>query len=60
MVLLKILTTVSETGLLTHIDPEYSNGVLMNCSDKKEYDALFPQHPLSEMRRFIAELIELN
>ena len=35
-------------------------GMLMNSSEKKEYDSRFPQHPLSELRRFVAELISLN
>ena len=41
-------------------DAEYDRGIPMNCSEKKEYDSQFPQHPLSEARRFIAELINLN
>ena len=41
-------------------DPDYMNGNRMNCSERKEYDKLFPEHPLSEMRRFVRELAELN
>ncbi len=41
-------------------NPEYMRGNRMNCSERKEYDGLFPQHPLSEMRKFTAELAELN
>ena len=41
-------------------DPFYTHGVLMNCAEKKEYDAQFPQHPLSELRRFAVKLVELN
>ena len=41
-------------------DPEYKKGNCMNCSERMEYDALFPDHPLSEARRFVAELTELN
>ena len=41
-------------------DPGYTRGTLMNCSEKKGFDAQFPQHPLSEARRFVTELIALN
>lgn len=41
-------------------DPAYKKGVCMNCSEQAAYDELFPQHPLSEARRFAAELIRLN
>lgn len=41
-------------------DPEYTHGNRMNCSEHEKYDELFPDHPLSEMRRFAAELAELN
>lgn len=41
-------------------DPSYTRGVCMNCSERREFDAQFPQHPLSEMRRFAAEVIRMN
>ena len=41
-------------------DPMYTRGVCMNCSERKEFDAQFPRHPLSEARRFAAELAGLN
>lgn len=41
-------------------DPNYTHGNRMNCSEHEQYDGLFPDHPLSEMRRFAAELAELN
>ena len=41
-------------------DPEYMHGNRMNCSERKEYDELFPEHPLSQMRMFVEELAELN
>ena len=31
-----------------------------NVHEAGLYDAQFPQHPLSEMRRFVSELISLN
>ncbi len=41
-------------------DTAYTHGNRMNCSERKEYDELFPDHPLSEARRFAAALISLN
>ncbi len=41
-------------------DPEYRYGCLMNRSEEKRFDELFPHHPLSEARRFVTELAELN
>ena len=41
-------------------DPEYRHGNRMNCSERKKYDELFPEHPLSQMRVLVKELAELN
>ncbi len=41
-------------------DENYKKGLLMNTSEITEYDAMFPQHPLSETRRFIKYVIENN
>ena len=41
-------------------DPEYTHGLRMNRSERKEYDGMFPHHPLSELRRFVGELAVLN
>ena len=41
-------------------DPFYTFGVLMNRSEEPQYDHLFPRHPLSELRRFIHEVIMQN
>ena len=55
---------VTENGLegwsADPYDPLCTRGVCMNCSERKMFDEQFPQHPLSEMRRFIAELAEMN
>lgn len=37
-------------------DPSFTKGFLMNQSEKVEYDALFPQHPLSLLRVAIGEV----
>jgi ribosomal protein L37AE/L43A len=34
-------------------DAEYKKGFLMNMSEKPEFDAMFPNHPLSMIRDFI-------
>ena len=58
------LVKVTEEGIAgwtaDPYDPGYTRGSLMNCSERKQYDAAFPQHPLSELRRFAAEVIGLN
>lgn len=41
-------------------DENYKKGLLRNESEKPEYDAMFPQHPLSETRNFIKYLVENN
>ncbi len=41
-------------------DPVYKRGCLMNCSERKSFDKEFPQHPLTELRRFVKELADLN
>lgn len=38
-------------------DLNYTKGLLMNLSEKEEYDAVFPNHPLSEMRKIIRSII---
>lgn len=34
-------------------DPGYGKGLLRNLSENREYDTLFPTHPLSQARRFV-------
>ena len=34
-------------------DPDYKKGLRMNLSESEEYDKMFPNHPLSVLRRFI-------
>ena len=41
-------------------DENYKKGLLMNLSEQSQYDTLFPEHPLSEARRFIEYVIENN
>ena len=41
-------------------DENYKKGLLMNMSECVEYDAMFPQHPLSEMRNLIKYIVENN
>lgn len=38
----------------------YKKGLLMNMSEKEEYDSMFPQHPLSEIRNLVKYIIENN
>lgn len=41
-------------------DPEFTQGLLMNESEKEKYDIRFPLHPLTEARKLIAALIAQN
>jgi hypothetical protein len=41
-------------------DEKFDRGILMNLSEKREYDYSFPNHPLSEMRRLIDYIIDNN
>ena len=53
----------SGTALAWNYDPYDSSntaGALMNRSEEKEYDARFPLHPLTEARKFAAEILRMN
>lgn len=39
-------------------DSNFTKGILMNLSERREYDDLFPNHPLSVARRILKEIIE--
>lgn len=41
-------------------NPNFKKGILMNASEKVEYDRMFPLHPLSEIRDLIKYVIENN
>ncbi len=41
-------------------DENYKRGLLMNLSEQSQYDELFPEHPLSEARKFIEYVVESN
>ena len=41
-------------------DANRENGILMNWTEDEKFDPLFPNHPLSEMRRFVKFVIENN
>lgn len=38
-------------------DPFYTRGVPMTLAEQPQFDALFPAHPLSELRKFVAEML---
>lgn len=38
-------------------DPDYRNGMLMNLSEDRKYDSLFPESPLSMCREFVRVLV---
>lgn len=41
-------------------DPEYTKGIRMNLSEFPKYDKMFPNHPLSVLRRFVEDVRENN
>ncbi len=41
-------------------DSQYRHGVLMNMSEKAEYDEAFPGYPLTEARLLVKNLIVMN
>lgn len=41
-------------------DPCFKRGVLMNLSEDRWYDNSYPKHPLTQLRRLIAQIIDIN
>jgi len=41
-------------------DPSFTKGFLMNVSEKADFDEQFPDHPLSQARRFVKYVVENN
>lgn len=41
-------------------DENYEKGLRMNISEKREFDEMFPTHPLSVLRKYVVWLIENN
>lgn len=39
-------------------DPNFTKGIPMNLSESEEYDAQFPNHPLSVIRKLLSEVTE--
>lgn len=39
-------------------DKSYTKGVLMNLSEKEEFDEIFPDHPLTQAREFVNFIID--
>lgn len=56
----KIIPPNMDNWMQDPYDLNYKKGLLMNASEKAEYDSVFPDHPLSEMRTLIKYLIANN
>ena len=41
-------------------DENYEKGLRMNISERKEFDELFPNHPLTVLRKYVVWVIESN
>ena len=55
-----ILPTSMDSWSKDPYDENYKKGLLMNLSEKAEYDYLFPQHPLSESRALAKYIVDNN
>lgn len=57
-------TRVTEKGVEGWVkdpyDANYTHGILMNLSEDRRFDDLFPNHPLSELRKFVKDLLADN
>ena len=56
----KLIKGINEGWMKDPYDEKFDRGILMNLSEKREYDYSFPNHPLSEMRRLIDYIIDNN
>lgn len=57
----KLITDIGGEGWMKDpYDENYKHGLLMNLSEEKKHDHSFPRHPLSELRRLIAYIIDNN
>lgn len=56
----KINSSKMDKWFVDPYDKTFRKGLLMNLSEQPKYDELFPQHPLSEARRFVKYIIENN
>ena len=56
----KIIPPNMDNWMQDPYDLNYKKGLLMNASENAEYDSVFPNHPLSEMRTLIKYLIANN
>ena len=54
---IRVKDSVPEGWVSDPYDPWYTRGVRMNRSEQEKFDALFPAHPLSELRKFVKEII---
>ncbi len=56
----KISTSTLDGWKIDPYNVNYKKGYLMNLSERKDYDEMFPNHPLSEARSVLTYLIEEN
>ena len=57
---IRVRDSVPEGWVSDPYDPWYTRGVRMNRSEQERFDVLFPAHPLSELRKFVKEIIVDN
>ena len=50
----KIISTEDQSNWFADpYDPGFQRGILMNLSERAQFDQAFPEHPLSELRRLV-------
>ena len=57
---IRVRDSIPEGWVSDPYDPWYTKGVRMNRSEQERFDVLFPAHPLSELRKFVKEIIVDN
>jgi len=45
-----------ENWFVDPYDPSFKKGTLMNASEELAYDAMFPEHPLSQARNLLTQI----
>ncbi len=57
---IRVRDSIPEGWVSDPYDPWYTRGIRMNRSEQERFDVLFPAHPLSELRKFVKEIIVDN
>jgi hypothetical protein len=53
-----VSTTSQDNWWFDPYDKDFKHPFLMNLSEKEEFDKMFPEHPLSQCRKFVKYITE--